>query len=80
MAHHALVLVGRWHRSAKGDLEPGGPQRAVLVVRDQRVERVEVDLVDQVVPLGTVFQLPVLDGHVVDLERWYRLWVASFNI
>ena len=55
MAHHALVLVGRWHRSAKGDLEPGGPQRAVLVVRDQRVERVEVDLVDQVVPLGTVF-------------------------
>ena len=39
-----LVLVGRRDGAPEGDGELGGDERALLVVRDERVQRVEEDL------------------------------------
>ena len=40
----ALVLVGRRDGPAEGDGELGRDERVLLVVRDERVQRVEEDL------------------------------------
>ena len=60
-------LVGRGDGASEGDGELGGDERALLVVRDERVEGVEEDLVDEVESDGAVVVLPRLDGDVPHL-------------
>jgi hypothetical protein len=43
-SHLSFMLVGRRHRPSQRDAELGRAQRVVLVMTDQRVERVKVDL------------------------------------
>ena len=62
-----LVLVGRRNGAPERDGELGGDERALLVVRDERVQRVEEDLVDEVEADGAVVVLPRLDGDVPHL-------------
>ena len=45
-SHLSLVLVGRRDGPAERDGELGRDQRLLLVVRDERVQRVEEDLMD----------------------------------